>query len=380
MAEDSDLERTEQATPRRIQQAREKGQVARSRELSTFAILMAGAGVFVFMGGPLMDSLRRLLVNGLTLDRTTAFDPAMMQTRLFDLTLDVLLAFLPFLAVMLAVALLTPMALSGWLFTFEALQPDFGKLNPAKGLARILSLTSLVEMVKAVAKTLLVGSVGVWAILHYQNDLFTLVSEPLSSGLGHTADIILYTFLFVSASLALVVVIDVPFQLWDYAKKLRMTREEMRQEMKESEGDPHVKARIRMLQREMARKRMMAEIPKADVVVTNPTHYAVALKYEDKAMRAPRVVAKGSHLIAERIMELAREHHVPVLRTPPLARALHRHAELGEEIPAALYTAVAEVLAYIYQLRRHEKVGGSAPKAPGVLPVPPELDPGGDEV
>jgi flagellar biosynthetic protein FlhB len=379
VAEDSDLERTEDATPRRIQQAREKGQVARSRELTTFVMLVAAGSSFMMMGDQLVGSLTRLLQFGLSFDRSVAFDTVMMQQRLHHQTQDVLIAFVPFLGLMMAAALLTPMLLSGWLFSAEALTPDFGKLNPLKGISRVISVNGLIEMVKAIAKTLLIGGVAWWTILHYKEALFGLVMESSEVSLVHFGQLVLTTFIAVSCSLLLVVAIDVPFQLWDHSQKLKMTKEDIRQEYKESEGDPHVKGRIRQMQREMARKRMMAEVPKADVIVTNPTHYAVALKYESKSMGAPTVVAKGSHLLAERIMDLAKEHHVPVLRTPPLARALYRHAELGEEIPSALYTAVAEVLAYIYQLQRYEKQGGAAPKAPGNLPVPEDMDPGGDE-
>ncbi len=379
MAEDSDLEKTEAATPRRIQQAREKGQVARSRELTTFVMLIAAGGSFMAMGEQMVGSLTHLLQSGLTIDRTVAFDTVMMQMRFHQAARDTLVAFAPFLGVMALAALLTPMLLSGWLFTVEALIPDFGKLDPLKGISRVFSTNGLIEMVKAIIKTLLIGSVAWWTVLHYQDALFGLVMEPSEVGLVHFAQLVLITFIAVSCSLLLVVAIDVPFQIWDYSQKLKMTKEEIRQEYKESEGDPHVKGRIRQMQREMARKRMMAEVPKADVIVTNPTHYAVALKYESKSMKAPAVVAKGSHLLAERIMELGKEHNVPVLRTPPLARALYRHAELGEEIPAALYTAVAEVLAYIYHLQRYEKQGGQAPKALGNLPVPADMDPGGDE-
>lgn len=379
MAEDSDLERTEAATGRRIQQAREKGQVARSRELTTVVMLLAAGGSFLSMGDKLTGSLTRLLQRGLSFDRASAFTPYAMQQRLHQETLEILIAFTPFLGVMMLAALLTPMLLSGWLFSTEALVPDFGKLNPLKGVTRLFSWGSLMEMVKAVFKTVLIGGVALWAILHYKREFFALVMESSDAGMVHFGHLTLVIFIAVSASLLLIVAIDVPYQLWDYAEKLKMTKEEVRQEYKETEGDPHVKGRIRQMQREMARKRMMAEVPKADVIVTNPTHYAVALKYESKSMRAPTVVAKGSHLLAQRIMELGKEHHVPVLRTPPLARALYRHSDLGEEIPATLYTAVAEVLAYIYQLQRYEKEGGTAPKAPAELPVPADMDPGGDE-
>jgi len=199
--------------------------------------------------------------------------------------------------------------------------------------------------------------------------------EPLDQGIHHMGSLVMSTFMLVAGSTLLLVAIDVPLQLWEHSRKLKMTKEELRQEYKETEGSPEIKGRIRQLQREAARKRMMSEVPKADVIVTNPTHYAVALRYQDDAMRAPKVVAKGSALLAQRIRDLGEENHVPILQAPPLARALYHHAELDEEIPATLYTAVAEVLAYVYQLRKYEVGAGLKPDAPRELAVPPELDP-----
>lgn len=376
MAEDSDLERTEPASSRRIEQAREKGQVARSRELATFAVLIAGGGGLMMMGAGLMESMTALLRDGLMLDKVALADPLNMLARLRDESQSVLIAFLPFLLLVFVAALLAPMLLSGWLFSMEALQPDFSRMNPLKGLARIISWQSLVELVKAVAKSSLIGGVAAWVIWHNKDALFALATEPLQYGIVHAGSLIAFTFIAVAGSMILIVAIDVPFQLWHHAKGLRMTREELRQEAKEMEGDPQIKGHIRRMQREAARRRMMTQVPKADVIVTNPTHFAVALRYQDKKMRAPQVVAKGTYLLAQRICELGREHQVPILRTPPLARALYRHADLGEEVPAPLYTAVAEVLAYVYQLRRYEAQGGVAPRVPDNLPVPANLDPG----
>lgn len=376
MAEDSDLERTEPASGRRIQQAREKGQVARSRELGTFAILMAAGGGIMIMGAGMMESLKTLLRDGLTLDKDVLADPFTMIARLHDESQTILTAFLPFLILLFIVALAAPMVMSGWLFTLQALEPNFGKLNPFKGIARLLSWNSLVELIKAVAKSALIGGVAVWVVWHNKDDLFALIAEPLQSGIGHMGSLIVFTYMAVTSSIILIVAIDVPFQLWQHSKQLRMTKEELRQEGKEMEGDPQVKGRIRSMQREAARRRMMTQVPKADVIVTNPTHFAVALRYQDRKMRAPQVVAKGTYLLAQRICELGRENKVPILQAPPLARALYRHAELGEEIPAPLYTAVAEVLAYVYQLRRYETEGGAAPRVPETLPVPANMDPG----
>lgn len=374
MAEDSDLERTEPASQRRIDQAREKGQVARSRELTTVAILLAAGGSLIFMGGSMMEHLRSMMRNGLTLDREVIFNPNQMLQQLHLHSLDILLAILPFLGLMVLVTVASSVIISGWLFTTQALEPDFSRLNPLKGITRIFSWSGIVEMFKAVGKAALIGGVATWVIWLDVNEIVSLVAEPLDAGLPHVARMVGFTFMAVSGSMLLIVAIDVPFQLWNHAKQLRMTKEEVRQEAKETEGDPHVKARIRQLQREAARRRMMSEVPKADVIVTNPTHYAVALRYQEGRMGAPQVVAKGAALLAQRIRELGEENRVPILEAPPLARALYRHAELGQEIPAKLYTAVAEVLAYVYQLRRYRTYGGAAPETPRELPVPPELD------
>lgn len=375
MAEDSDLERTEPASSRRIEQAREKGQVARSRELSTFTVLIAaGAGLMV-MGPQLMDSLAGVMRGGLTLDRAAAFDPLMMLARLHQLSLSALITFLPFILLMVVAAIFAPMVLSGWLFSFQALQPDFSRIDPLKGIGRLFSRNSLVELAKALGKSALIGGVAYWVIMHNKEAMFSLAGESVNQSIAHLGSLLGVTFLTIVSSMILIVAIDVPFQLWDHSSKLKMTKEEVRQENKESEGSPEVKAQIRRMQREMARRRMMAEVPKADVIVTNPTHYAVALRYQDKLMGAPVIVAMGSALMAARIRELGEEHHIPILEAPPLARALFRHGELGEEIPAALYTAVAEVLAYVYQLRSYKTGGGEAPQPPQSLPVPPALDP-----
>jgi len=375
MAEDSDLERTEPASPRRLEQARERGQVPRSHELTTFAVLIAAGAGLLFLGGPLMHALTEIMRGSLTLDRSSAFDTSQLGMRLLEGSADALIGMAPWFLLVAVAAIGASMAISGWLVSLEALQPDFSRLNPARGLGRILSLHGLIELGKAILKAVLVGGVAAWVVWSERSEIIALGNEALQPGLAHLAQLLGSTFLLVAGALVLVVLIDVPFQLWDHGRQLRMTKQDVRQENKESEGDPQVKARIRSLQREAARRRMMAEVPKADVVVTNPDHYAVALRYAEGRSGAPRVVAKGSMLVAERIMVLARGANVPVLRAPPLARALYVHAELGREIPASLYNAVAEVLAWVYQLRRFRSTGGEVPREPSVR-VPPGLDPG----
>jgi flagellar biosynthetic protein FlhB len=376
MAEqDSDLEKTESPSQRKLDKAREEGQVARSRELSTFMVLVAGGAGIWMMGSFLGQGLLRVLHDGLVLDRSLAFNTELLLPHLRDLSVDILFTFLPLLGLLVLVALFSPMLMSGWLFSTKALQPKFDKLNPLNGIKRMFSPHSLVELLKALGKSLIVGGIGGWVVWANRDAVMQLVSEPVVTSIPHLNSMVWWSFAAIMAGMLLIVAIDVPFQLYEHNKKLRMTKEEVRQESKETEGDPQVKGRIRSMQREIARRRMMAEIPTADVVVTNPTHYSVALKYSEDKMRAPIVVAKGSHLLAAKIKEIAREHNVPILEAPPLARALHKHCDLGAPIPEALYTAVAEVLAYVYQLRRYKKLGGARPVQPGELPVPRELDP-----
>ena len=375
MADDSDLERTEPASPRRLEQAREEGDVPRSRELATCTVLMAaGVGIWV-LGDHMMRPLQRLLVAGLSFERAQAFDPELLLAALAARLGDVLLAFAPLAGLLILVAVGSPLLIGGWLFSTKSLEPNFAKLNPMKGIGNMFSTNSAVELVKAIAKTLLVGVVA-WMVASSQMDaVMGLGVESISQGVAHLGHILLISFLSIVGALVFIALIDAPYQMIHYANKLKMTREELRQEAKESDGNPEIKAKIRQQQREMARRRMMSEIPSADVVVTNPTHYAVALKYSDGKMRAPQVVAKGADEVAAKIREIARENNVPLLEAPPLARALFRHAELGDEIPEALYTAVAEVLAYVFQLRAYRQQGGSRPDAPTALEVPPELDP-----
>ena len=374
MAEDSDLERTEPATGRRLEEARSKGNIPRSRELNTFVILMASGVGLMIMGPNLANGLLDLSRHWFTFDHASLADPSLMWKGFIDTVLFMLGLCIPLLVVLLIAALAAPMSIGGFLFSTETLQPDFSRLNPLKGISRVLSVTGLVELVKALAKTALVGSVAFWVLWDKKTEFFALAAEPITGGIPHLFSMLGWTFILVSGAMVLIVSLDVPFQLWDYYRKLRMTKEEVRKEAKESEGDPLIKGRIRSLQREAARKRMMSEVPKADVIVTNPTRYAVALVYREKEMRAPRVVAKGSYLLAQRIRELGEENHVPILEAPSLARALYRHADLDQEIPSALFAAVAEVLAYVYQLRSYNSGSGELPQKQADLPVPEGMD------
>ncbi|MBC7404968.1 MAG: flagellar type III secretion system protein FlhB [Cytophaga sp.] len=375
MAEDSDLERTEPASQKRLEQARDEGDVPRSRELSTCTILLAAGGALWMSGDSLIHQLNHTLVAGLSMERALAYDTEMLLSHIATSLFDVLLAFAPIACLLLIVALGSPLLIGGWLFSVKALEPNFSRMNPFSGLANMVSAKSGIELLKAIIKTILVGIVALMVISSQKNAIFGLASESLKQGSAHLGNMLGMCFLSIVGALVLIAAIDVPFQMWHYANKLKMTHQEVIQESKEANGNPQIKAKIRAQQREMARRRMMAEVPTADVVVTNPTHFAVALKYKEGGTGAPRVVAKGADVIAAKIRELAAENNIPLLEAPPLARALYTHTELGDEIPETLYAAVAEVLAYVFQLRGFRQYGGARPVAPSELYVPSELDP-----
>lgn len=373
MAEESDLEKTEPASERRLEKAREEGNVARSRELTTFVMLGTASAGLWFTARMLSESMDGSLRRGLQFERASAFDPSHMLAQTGLMALQTLMAVGPLFGMMMVAAVAAPLMLGGWMFSSEAVAPKFSKLNPLAGIVRMFSAQSLAELVKALAKSALIGGVAWWVIVSDIEAVMALMAQPAHYALPHAMVLVAKHCVLIAATLFLVALIDVPFQLWSYYRKLRMSREDVRQEHKESEGDPHIKAAIRRQQQQMARRRMMSEVPKADIVLTNPMHFAVALKYTDNGMRAPRVVAKGTELVAARIRELAKEHKVAILEAPPLARSLYKHTKLGDEIPAGLYTAVAEVLAWVYQLRRWKAEGGEAPRTPTDLPVPAEL-------
>lgn len=370
MAEDSDLEKTEPASGRKLQKARDEGNVPRSREFSTLAVLLASGASLSLLGIYLFDGLRRMMRDGLSFDVVDAADPKMLGVNLFAASLDALWVFLPIGGIILLAAVGANLAVSGWVFTLSAIEAKFDKLNPITGIGRMFSTQSLVELIKALLKGVLIAGVSGWMIWVQHDAILGLVTEPLDAALSHFASIIMFTFFAAVSAFALIALTDVPYQLWEYHRKMRMTKEEVRQEGKEMEGDPQIKARIRSMQREMARRRMMQAVPRADVVVVNPLRFAVALKYEENRMAAPQVVAKGSALVAQRIREIATEHHVPIIEAPPLARALHRHVEIGEAIPDALFTAVAQVLAYVYQFNHQMN-----PALPTDWRVPAKFDP-----
>ena len=366
MAENDAQERTEQATPKRLEDARRKGQIPRSRELSAAAVTLVGGAALYMLGGQITGQMAEMMRRGLALSRDEATDSTFMLPALSNAAADGLWLSMPVLGLITLAAIIAPLALGGWSFAGQAMMPQFSRLNPLEGIKRMFAMRSLVELAKAMAKF---GVVAVIATIVLWNDapaLMGLGREPLQQAIGHAIQLSGKALLVISAGLLIIAGIDVPYQLWQYAKQMRMSRQEIREEYKESEGSPEVKGRIRQLQQEVARRRMMQEVPKADVIVTNPTHFAVALKYDEKRMRAPIVVAKGADEIAAKIREVAGEHKVPIFEAPPLARVLFRNVDIGDEIPATLYIAVAQILTYVFQLKVAKRAGQQPPPKPDV--------------
>ncbi|HEB77380.1 MAG TPA: flagellar type III secretion system protein FlhB [Methylothermaceae bacterium] len=369
--EDSGQERTEEPTPKRLEEARKKGQIPRSRELNTFAVVMAGVAGCGILGRHMAESLERIMRANFRVDREDVFQSQAILERSLATLLDGLLLLAPFLVLMVVVAFVAPILLGGWALSWEALQPKFSKLNPLEGFKRMFALRGLVELVKSLLKVVMLAGVAALVFQVFGDAVFQLVREDLQLALARGLDFLWQASLFLGSALLVVVAIDVPYQLWDHHRKLKMTLQEVKDEFKESEGRPEVKSKIRQLQRERAQQRMMEEVPKADVVITNPTHFAVALRYDQSRGGAPRVVAKGTDLMAARIREIAVEAGVPLVAAPPLARALYYSTELEQEIPEGLYLAVAQVLAYVYQLQAATGVG-EQPVPPTDLPIPEE--------
>lgn len=366
MAEHTDAEKTEPATPKRLEEARRKGNIPRSRELTTAAVMLVGGLGLYMMSSSIGANFGSLMRGGLALSRDQALDTTQLFSTLGNATLRGMLAIAPVLALTMAAALIAPLALGGWSFSTEALIPDFKRLNPISGIGRMFSMRGVIELFKALAKFALVGAIAVWVLWKDAGAMLSLGSEPLESAIGHAIRICGVALLQMSGGLVIIAGIDVPYQLWQYSKEMRMTREEVRQEMKENEGSPEVKGKIRQMQQQMASRRMMEKVPKADVVVTNPTHFAVALKYDESRMRAPIVVAKGADEIAARIREVARENGVTIFEAPPLARAIYKAVDLDQEVPTRLYVAVAQVLGYVFQLRSAKLHGTEKPLKPVV--------------
>ena len=381
MAENEDgQEKTEQPTAKRLQDAKCKGQIARSRELNTMSITLIGGMALVGLSSHFGVSLSRIMTGGFTIPRADMFDPVAMMQRLVAAVQDALWMLLPFFVLVLAVAIGSSVALGGITVSGDAIAPKLSKLNPLKGIKRIFSAKGLIELFKALAKFILVGGATALVLWSLLDEFLGLGRMDLKPAVLQLGSMVGWSFVLIASTLVVIAMIDVPFQLWDHNRQLKMTRQEVREELKETEGRPEVRGRIRSLQREMAQRRMMEEVPKADVIVTNPSHYSVALRYDQSLMRAPKLVAKGVDLVAANIRRVGEEHQIPIVESPMLARAIYAHTDLGEFIPAGLYLAVAKLLAYVFQLRVYRRDGGVRPDMPADLPVPEELQvPGQDE-
>jgi len=380
LADDSQQqERTEEATPRRREKAREEGQVARSRELTTFAMLLGGVIALSSMGNHLYRETGQIMQQAFSFGQAEATQVSLMLGDMAQMSTRGLVALMPLFIFMALVALVAPNLLGGFLVSAKSIKPQWSKLNPINGLKRIFSSQALAELAKVLAKILLLTLVAALFLIYSADEFLGLLDRPVGAALAEMLSLAAAMVVLMVLALVVVVLIDVPFQLWNHAKQLRMTKEEVRREHKESDGDPQLKARIRRQQQAMARGRMMANVPKADVVVTNPTHFAVALKYDERSMGAPRVVAKGVDKVAKRVRELAMQHDIPVLEAPPVARALYRHVDLEREVPFELYPVIAEIMAWAVNLKRLPASLRRQQAAPTNLQVPPALRDDGPE-
>lgn len=370
MSDDSDQEKTEQPTEKRLKESREKGEVPRSRDLAGAAVVLAGVAALMAGGPASFAHAQRIFGLGLGYSREALFSDALPGRVLHAALHEALALFAPVALATLLAALAAPLLLGGLNFSGKALEPKFERLDPIKGLGRIFALRGLVELGKALLKLLFIGAVLALLLRHWQGQLQATGRGAVTADIAQALGLLGQAALWFGSILALIGGLDALYQKYDHTKKLRMSRQEIKDEMKESEGSPEMKGRIRQVQMAQARRRMMEELPKADVVVVNPTHFAVALRYDDGRMGAPRVIAKGVDVLAQQIRLVAGSHRIPLVEAPPLARALYASTKLGQEIPAALYVAVAQVLVYVYQLKQAAAQGEAPPAVPN-----PEVDP-----
>jgi flagellar biosynthetic protein FlhB len=374
MAEsESGADKTEDPTDKRKKDSREKGEIARSKELNTLAVMVAGCGALLAFGGHLAQSLLELMRSNFTLSREVLLDERYMGIFLLQSGKIAIMATQPILVTLLLAALIGPVALGGWLFAAGSMAPKFSRMNPAAGLKRMFSMHALTELLKALAKFTIILLVAIMVLAKDRADLLAIANEPMEMAIIHSVQLVGWSALWMSCGLALIAAVDVPFQLYSSKQKLMMTKQEVKDEHKDSEGRPEVKGRVRQLQREMSQRRMMTAIPEADVIITNPTHYAVALKYDPEKGNAPVLLAKGSDFIALKIREIGNQHRIEVLESPALARSIFYSTEIEQQIPAGLYLAVAQVLAYVYQIRQYQAGRGKRPDPLKDVPIPPDL-------
>jgi flagellar biosynthetic protein FlhB len=373
MSEENSQERTEQATPKRAKETRDKGQVSRSRDLGTLITLLVSSIALSIYGGALVNSFSELMTSLYTFSWADFSQDDFVLKKL-QIAFELIL--LPLSAILIIIFIshfISPLLIGGVSVNFKSISVKFSKLNPAKGLKKIISPNALVELAKSWLKLLVIGIICTVVIYYKFPDLENLSRLPLNIAMHSSLLVLIESLTLFSASLIIIAAIDVPWQWWQHQKQIRMTKQEVKDEHKESEGRPEQKSHIRRKQHEIAQRRMMEEIPKADVILTNPTHFAVAIRYDKTKRGAPRVIAKGVDLIALKIQAIAKQHKVTIVNVPPLARSVYYNTKLFHEIPQGLYVAVAQVLAYVYQLKRYQ-IGQS--DKPGTLPeleIPDEL-------
>jgi len=365
MAEsESGAEKSEEPTAKRLEDAKKKGQIARSRDFNTMIIIALAATALIILGQTIVSDLGTLMVHYFQPTREDIFDPQGMIRWFYAAIFDGVWTIVPFLGLMLFGTLFAPISIGGWAFSLESVSPKLSKLNPIKGVQKIFSAKGLMELVKAMGKFFLVAAVALAVIWANVDDYLQLGFMPMESALVKAGELLTWAFLLITIALMVIAAIDVPFQIWNHNKEMRMTMQEVKDEMKDTDGKPEVKSKIRQLQRQMADARMMDAVPDADVIITNPTHFAIALKYDPDNMRAPLVVAKGADVVAGTIRRVAAANEILLMEAPPLARALYYTTDIGQEIPDGLYVAVAQVLAYVFQLRDVQKNGGKKPSRP----------------
>jgi len=370
---DQSQEKTEEATPRKLDKAKEDGQAPRSKELTTTAVLLVGSLGLLWFGGFLCEVIMQSAKASFSFPREAAFDPAFMFSFLGRSLYDALLGMAPLFLVLLIAAIAGPIALGGWLFSSKSMMPKMSRMNPMEGLKRMFSVKALVELAKALGKVIILLVLSLVLLKSMQDELLGLAYESLESGIIHSMEIGVWSAIILSFSTILIAMVDIPFQIHDNSKKLKMTMQEVKDEMKDSDGKPEVKGRIRQLQQEISNRKMMKDVPEADVVITNPTHYAVAIKYKPESMETPILIARGVDQAALKIREIANLHDVEVVESPVLARSIYHTTKIDQEIPSGLYIAVAKILAYVFQLRHFRQGLAKRPTFPHSVRIPDDL-------
>lgn len=371
---DSSAEKSQEPTQKRLDSAREDGNIARSKELNTTAILLGGTAAVIAFGGILASGLARIMEYNFTLDRAAFFDTAAMLEQLGDSVMTGFTSLLPVFAVLLLLAFLAPIALGGWNFSLKSIAPKASRMSPLAGIGRMFGPNAVIELFKAIAKVVVVASLALLVLYINTGAILSIQHESVLPAISESVALISWSVLWMSCAMILISMVDIPIQIFQHAQKLKMTMQQVKDEMKDTEGRPEVKQRIRQLQYQMSQNRMMGDVPEADVIITNPEHYAVALRYDQSKEDAPIMLAKGADFVAQKIREIAQEHQIPIVSSPALARAIFFNTKVGEEIPGGLYIAVAQVLAYLHQLKQFAK--GRVKKRPVLrsdIAIPDEL-------